>query len=276
MLPPHRRGARVTRVVGVLSWYDESASWVGAAVAGMARVCDDIVAVDGAYALYPGGRPRSAPDQSEVILGTCEALGVGCVIHRPRDVWRGNEVEKRNHTLQLARALMDPAPVDDEPTDQWVLIFDSDYRVILLDDPNRVRRDLGGTDLHVATYTLLDGQDVHADEFLAAYAQSRHIDHEWTIRDRGIFRWTDDLRYVGKHWITCGTYAGEHHWLRGPDLQAGEVDKAADCLHLGRGLVVVHRRHERSKTRALAADGYYALRDELGVERVPDETAVFA
>ena len=36
------------------------------------------------------------------IQAAAETMGIGCVIHRPSDVFHGQEVEKRNLTLQLA------------------------------------------------------------------------------------------------------------------------------------------------------------------------------
>jgi hypothetical protein len=240
-------------------WYDESPTWLGACVAGFARICDTIVAVDGAYALYPGARPRSHPEQAETILNTCEAMSVGCVIHRPRDVWWGNEIEKRNHSLQLARPFL-------TPYEDWVLIFDSDYQVMLLENPAHTRSLLENTDKNVGRYTLLDGRDLMADEWMANYAQQRPVDSDWTVQDRGIFRWTDDLEYVGRHWVVRGTYHGERQWLRGPDLSPGQMDKASPTEDMGRNLVVVHRNKERPLSRTSSAQGYYKMREAHQVE----------
>src|SRR5256885_1150092 len=109
------------RVVGLLSFYDESPSWLATAVTGFARVCDAITAVDGAYALLPGARPCSHPQQAEAILSASEAAGVACTVHRPNRLFFGNEVEKRNFTFQLAGAGL--------TGDDWLLVFDADYHV---------------------------------------------------------------------------------------------------------------------------------------------------
>jgi hypothetical protein len=249
-------------VVGSLIWYDESPSWLANCVSGFARVCDTIVAVDGAYALYPGARPRSHPDQAYAIQDACETMGIGCVIHRPRDVWWGNEVEKRQQTIELARPL--------KP--DWLLVFDADYLVMLCEDPVFARSVLEQTDKNVCTYTLLDGKDVMADEYMAKYAEERAIDSEWTIRDRGIFRWTDDLRYGPTHYCVRGTYGGEEQWLRGPDLSPVGMHRAAETEHMGRQIVALHRRQKRSKMRSNMADGYYKLRDSQGAEAINEET----
>ncbi len=254
------------KIVGVLCWYDESPSWLANAVCGFGRVCDEIVAVDGAYSMYPGARPRSHPDQAEAILAAAETMGAGCTIHRPRDVFFGQEVEKRNLSLRLVAPLLTPG-------EDWVMVFDADYQLMLCEDPAYTRTLLERTDKNVATYTILDAQDVQADAVTAEVCLDVAIDTDWTVRDRGIFRWTDDLRYGPSHFFITGTYNGEQEWLRGPDLFTGESSvQAADAEHLGRNLVVVHRNSKRAKVRRDAAAGYYALRDQAGVEAISRET----
>jgi hypothetical protein len=44
------------KIWGLLSWYDESPSWLAEAVASFAPMLDGLIAVDGAYALYPDAR----------------------------------------------------------------------------------------------------------------------------------------------------------------------------------------------------------------------------
>jgi hypothetical protein len=45
-----RRG-KPMKIIGLLSFYDESPAWLSACVAGIGRWCDGLIAVDGAYAL---------------------------------------------------------------------------------------------------------------------------------------------------------------------------------------------------------------------------------
>jgi len=254
------------KLVGILIWYDESPSWLSAAVAGYARVCDEIVAVDGAYSMYPGARPRSHPEQAEAILAAAETMGAGCSIYRPKDVFYGQEVEKRNLSLQLAAPLLTPG-------EDWVMIFDGDYQVMLCEDPAFTRSILETTDKNVCTYTILDSIDVLADPVTAEVCLDMPLDTDWTLRDRGLFRWTPDLRYGPAHWWVRGTYDNEDQWLRGPDLAPGDASRlAVDTEHLGRAFVVVHRNKKRAKVRRDAAAGYYQMRDELGIETVSRET----
>jgi hypothetical protein len=241
------------KIIGVLSWYAESAAWLSTAVAGFGRVCDTIVAVDGAYALYPQGRAHSMPDQREAILAAAEAAGCGCVIHQPQTVWEDNEVGKRNHTLDLVRALGTEG-------EDWVIVFDGDYQMMQA-YPDVVRRRLEETHLNVATYTMLDGKDLMADDQSASLAQQMDISTEWGVRTRGVFRLLPNLRYVGKHWHVVGDDAGG--W---PLTLFGNFNSEEPALQLENLLVVYHRREARAKVRNQAAEGYYKLRDELGVE----------
>jgi hypothetical protein len=248
------------KIVGILSWYDESPTWLAAATAGFARFCDEIVAVDGAYALYPGATARSRPDQVEAILHTCEAAGIGCTIHQPSDVWWGNELEKRNYSLQLAGLRLDEQ--------DWLCVFDADYHVMQA-RPEEIRYELANTDLNVATYTILDGKDLQADEWMAAYAENRPIDTQWTGRTRDLYRYSPSLRYVGTHYCVTGRYDGRQQWLRGYESEFQYLEPE---LRLEDALVVHHRTQHRPLVRRSSADSYYKHRDASGIEQHPDVT----
>lgn len=256
-LPQENSPREEPKIVGILSWYDESPHWLATAVSGFARVCDSIVAVDGAYALYPGARPRSHPQQAEAIMGACESAEVGCTIHRPADVFWGNEVEKRNLSLRLAAPLLRP-DVD------WVMVFDADCHMLRC-DPALVRFELKNTDCNVADYTTLDGKDFLADAALHEYAASRQIDHEWTGRTRDIYRWHPTLEYGPMHWTVSHLRSGERSWLRAP----WEQDLVEPVHHLNAALAVYHRTQDRSMQRRMNADHYYKTRDVMQIE--PEE-----
>lgn len=251
------------KIVGVLAWYDESPSWLATAVAGFGRVCDEIVAVDGAYTLYPGGRARSRPDQAEAVLQAAEAAGVGCTVHRPSVTFDGNEVEKRNLCLSLAAPFL-------TLMEDWVLVFDADCHVMQA-YPDIVRSDLEQTDLHVATWTWLDGQDMLADPGVAELARTIDVDTEWTHRVRHIYRAIPDLAYGPTHYSVSGTVDGETVWLRG-----APIDQIQPALHLGKALVAHHRRASRAKVRQDAQAGYLATRDLRGVEAAENKDMLVA
>lgn len=239
------------KLTGILSWYDESPSWLAAAVAGFGRVCDEIVAVDGAYGLYPGARARSMPQQGEAVLMAAESVGAGCTIHRPKEPWWGNEIEKRNACLRLAGAT--------EP--DWVLVFDADIHMLQV-NVDSVRGQLEETECQVATFTTLSGKDFLGDAKLAEYAARRPIDSEWTGRTRDIFRYTPTLEYGPLHWAVSRVDDGERHWLRGPF----EDRLLLPALDLNASLVAYHRTEDRMLSRRRFARGYYQLRDKLKIE----------
>lgn len=251
------------KIIGCLIWYDEQPSMLGAAVQGLAQVADEIIAVDGAYALFPKAKTRSHPNQAETILRAAETAGVGCTIHRPSQLFFGNEIEKRNLSLKLA------APFCEEG--DWILVWDGDYHTMRC-DPEIVRAELAATDCLAATYTLLEGRDYMSgeDEALEKFARESYVSTEWTLFTRGIYRWAPDLHYEKAHFLMNGTYEGRKVWVYGPDLIPGAHPDEIGCqaLNLGRSLVVYHRRDERPFARREAANGYYRVRDATGIEQI--------
>jgi hypothetical protein len=93
-------------ITALLNWYGEPPTWLADCVASVARFCNHIVAVDGAYAAFPGAlrAPSSDPLQAETILHTAHGAGIGCTLHIPREPWWGNEVEKRDRMWQLGQS----------------------------------------------------------------------------------------------------------------------------------------------------------------------------
>lgn len=218
----------------------------------MGRFCDTIVAVDGGYALYPGARPRSHPQQAEAIIQAAETADTELILHRPRGIWFGNEVEKRNYAVKLAATVMEPG-VD------WFCVVDADYHLLTC-DPELIRAKLDATPLHVATFTLLDGKDFMTDDKLAAYVNTHDCDTEWTFRNRDLYRWNESLRIGPAHWTYSALIDGEWTWLRGP------FEREAPALNLDRDLVFYHRTQDRPKVRKQAADFYYHARQDSRIE----------
>ena len=239
------------RLIALLSWYDESPSWLASCVAGIGRFCDYVVAVDGAYALFPGARPRSHPQQAEAVVHTAEAMDLGLLLHQPKDIWRGNELEKRNYMLRLAGTIAEEG--------DWIMVVDADYHVLKCDPPV-IRHELGTTEYEVATYTLLDGKDFLGTEGLERYANGVDISTEWTIRTRDIYRWNPTLEIGPAHWCYSAEIDGERQWLRGP------YTSILDCLDLNANLVFYHRTQDRALQRREAAGGYYKAREEHRIE----------
>ncbi len=229
---------------GVFSWYDESPSWIGTAIASLSRFCDHILAVDGAYALYPQGKARSHPNQAETILHTAEALDTAVTLYQPSEVWCGNEVEKRNKALDILGALAEDG--------DWLCIFDADYHVFKC-NPESLKHDLDKSECEVATYGILDGEDwLGLKNPLAVEAK---LQTQWVSQTRDLYRWNPTLRVGPAH----GDYSSDKGWLRGPYnlLPAEDVSGS---------LTVYHRTKDRAMVRRDAQQGYYTMRDSLGIE----------
>lgn len=244
------------KIVGLLNSYDESPGWLATAVGGFARVCDTIIYCDGAYALYPGGRACSHPNQAETVMTAAEAGGAGCIIYRPNEVWRDNELGKRNQLIRLAGSL-------GLNREDWLLVFDADCHILMV-DPEIVRWELKHTDLDVATYTYLDGKDFLSDPKVMEQVRDNHIDTEWTGKTRDVFRYNPTLRVGPQHWLYSVVEDGARKWVRGPESKEG-----AAC-DLGRNLVVYHRTADRAKARRDAQAHYYKSREAFGVEFLTD------
>lgn len=242
------------KIIGILSYFDESPSWLGTVVAGLGQFCDTIVALDGAYALYPGARPRSLPDQAEAIVHTAEAVDLECIMYQPRDVFWGNEIEKRNLSLKLAGAVA-------ESERDWVVVFDADMHLMKV-NPEAVRWDLANTTLDVATMTTLQGKDM-LDGDMADLAQIVDIEHEWTGRSRLVYRYSTSLQYGPAHWaVSREKGRGKRRkrvWLWG-------YEKVEPALDLNANLVTYHRSTERTVLRRQSAKAYYDTRDEMKIE----------
>lgn len=251
------------KIVGVLSWYDESPGWLAACVAGVGRLVDELVAVDGAYLLMPGGRPRSNVDQSEAIVSTAEAAGIGLTLCRPADVWRANEVGKRQASIELALARCSTAR-------DWILVVDADMHVVRV-EPDIVRADLEATDRLVATATLIDTRDhlVDDDARVRDMARDQGLSTDWTSRDRSLYRALPSLAYGPAHWTISVELDGRRRWLRGPepDLHRSMLEPALD---LNANLVYAHRREAREAQRRHDADGYARRRAEYGIEELDE------
>lgn len=199
------------RIIGILSWYDERASWLAGVVAGLAKHAgiDHLIAVDGAYATYPEGKPYSSAQQQEAIYETCRNSEVGCTIYTPQEVWFGDEVAKRNHAWKLAEA-------EAEPNVDWYFICDADTFVVegmglrkaleeteldvgavLFHEPIDGSWDPGGCYLRCVfraipglrfevnhfTYRLPDGRNLHDPEVVPADLSMVRVEHRTNWRD---------------------------------------------------------------------------------------------
>lgn len=218
------------RICALLSWFDEEPASLAACVSSLSRVpVDHLVAVDGAYVLYPDSlrRWRSAQEQAEAIAGAAYGVGMGLTLYIPDGPWMGNEVEKRNHLFSLGRQVA--RRID------WFLIIDGDE---LVQSAFQVREEL---------------ERCEADDDMVAYC--RLVEADGTPNSlRRLYRNDPRLQLRTTHY---GYTLDDVPLWDGHGTPAGVLTD---------NLVLEHRRRQGS--RDLRKWEYYRARDELGAERV--------
>src|SRR3954463_3130400 len=242
------------KLYGLISWYDEAPSWLSACVASLAKVgCDHIVALDGAYAFYPEGKPRSGPEQAEAIYRTAEGAGMGCTIHAPSEVWLGNEVEKRSKLFEIAEVIS-------EPLVDWWFVMDAD-QVVIDPDPSTLKPRLEATDLDVAETMFEERMDPYATKLKAETARKTHWNRTTQFTVRNLFRALPQLRLATNH-FTYRTADGRRLW--GNAVMGEAALEPALLLHDVR---IEHRTWFRDLARHESQYTYYRRREELGIEK---------
>lgn len=242
------------RLVAMLSWYEESSQWLAALVASLQKAnVDHIVAVDGAYALFPDSmsQPRSGPEQPQAIIECAHTLGIGVTIHRPTIVWGGNEVQKRNHLVQLALA-------ETEETD-WLLQIDADE--LVTHAPPDLHRQLQQAEEDVAGvyfYQRNTKQPLPPENSVPKFNPLTMT--EGFYGHRILFRAQRDLHIEGAHYgyVANGTY------LRGKEHDPAPALDLPDFK-------VEHRHNFRMPSRHTAALEYYEARALYQIEELLPE-----
>jgi hypothetical protein len=240
----------MSRVVGLLSWYDEAPSWLAATVASFAPYIDALVAVDGPYAAFPhNGRAKSSPEQVEAIQRVADAVGIELIIHQPSYPWLGGEVEKRTQAFHLCQSI-----TDDQ---DWIWVFDADEVLTKAPSDFRLQLEDAPSDAVAATLTQTRNLDELGD---VAGAMSFQPDshHDLTM----IFRALDGLRVMGRHDTYVAGTDENPVYLWGPST----LPVVTPWRMVG--LEVEHRTHRRAAVRKAQSAEYYRTRDALGLERL--------
>lgn len=135
------------RVVALLSFYDETDAMLEEAISSLQGFCDALVAVDGAYALFPDGKPSSGGH--DAIRSAAKRAGLDLELYVPEQVWKGNECEKRQHMFRLGEKHTGP--------DDWFFILDGDFVVT---DHLGARKRLETVKKDVCSVTLDEGNGI--------------------------------------------------------------------------------------------------------------------
>lgn len=240
------------KVFGLLSWFDESPTFLASCVASIAPHIDHLIAVDGAYANFPGSRAHSDRLQAETIQAICDGAGIACTIHRPAEPWRGNEVEKRDRMFKIAGAYS-------EPFVDWYWIIDADS--IVTATPKDLRAQLEALEEWSVDVMLWEQHDYVGD--VPEVSRTLMLP---TIGEQSLtclFRVLRDFQVVGTHYCYGGFRPdGEFVWAWAPHIMGAQDRRLIPEIR------VEHRSIYRDKYRRGLAQTYYKIRDELGLERV--------
>lgn len=107
------------KVYALCSWYDEDPRHLGRLVRSLKGFADVLVAVDGAYATFPGATAESPSVQHGALSDAVRSAGLRPYLVTPDVPWAGGEVEKRAAMFEYARQAGATA-------DDWLLIVDAD------------------------------------------------------------------------------------------------------------------------------------------------------
>jgi hypothetical protein len=115
----------MTRLVALLSWWDEHPDWLADVVRSLVLAdVDALVAVDGSYPHMPGATASSPHGQAAAIARTAAEVGIVSEVVVPGDLWT-SECVKRTAMFGYAEA----------HRPDWLLVIDAD-EVILQAPPD--------------------------------------------------------------------------------------------------------------------------------------------
>jgi hypothetical protein len=228
-------------IVALLCFYDETERTLERLIVSLARCrgVGRIVALDGAYELFPHGGRASAPKQRRAIRKAAEHAGIEARIFVPERKWH-DEMEKRS-------ALFEYGEMDTQPND-WLFVVDADY-------------ELGWCPPDLADLLAAHTEPYQID---AAEVSMQNIRGELfpglpPIQSiRSLFRSRLGLRVEGNHY-TYVTADGRQLW---------GSNHAEPALNLTQEVRIIHHTNARDYQRARRQILYYRARDDSGIERL--------
>jgi hypothetical protein len=230
-------------IVALLSWYDEPPDALRAMIASLTLVgVDRLIALDGAYALYPDAKRRSSSMEYRAIIDATMHHGIDLTIHTPAKVWAGNETEKRNRLFELGEQFTGP--------EDWYMVVDADEEI--LKAPDDVPARLARSPFDVAAVTLREPGHPLGTIVFDTFPM--------------FFRAVRGLRCHRDH-FTYRTPDGRNLW---GDAKRARIEPRWDLTDV----LVEHRNQLRHPDRRRAALDYYRTRDELGIEELPQERSL--
>jgi hypothetical protein len=166
------------RIIGLLNWYDEPTDWLSECVTSAARVVDHLIALDGAYRLFPHDDPISPPDQADAIREAATAAEVGCSVVVPSEAW-ADEIAKRAYLFELGLGLATP--------EDWFMVLDAD---VVITEAHGVHTSLRVTPFDAASSLLIEPRTtMRLRNFFRALPGLTVKDHHahYVVGDRVLF-----------------------------------------------------------------------------------------
>lgn len=224
------------KLCALLSWFDEEPRHLAEMVASLPLAgVDTLIALDGAYALYPNAKARSPQHNYDTLHAACKTHGIDLDIVTPTKPWKGNEIEKRTHLFHLAEQHTTP--------DDWYLIIDADEEITKA--PADLLLQLEQTPLNVGE---------------ATFTEPNPNGKTQTIQIPILFRATRGITVQGNH-FTYRTPDGKNLWGNAR-MQRLEPRHPA-------GITILHKTWLRQSNRHKAAHTYYHHRDSQRLEYNP-------
>ena len=234
--PPDRRMTGI--VTASLVWYDEPPELLAECVAGAGKIADRIVAVDGAYARYPGAKITSPPEQAVAIRRAAKRAKLDCLVLTPDRLWAG-QVEKRSYALAAAAVGSD-----------WIAVVDADH--VIDTDRAEARSALASLPATVACVSVImmtPPDPARPLEQTSATGWHRGM-ASTEMRYDHLFRTLPGLRLERFHWWYSAIRDGERVWISQGEATSGPVTP------LPARYVVEHRCHTRDEGRMLAGRAF--------------------
>jgi hypothetical protein len=247
------------RVIGLVSWWDESPVWLAATVSSLSRFCDHVIAVDGRYALYPDARVQSGIDQVDAVIEAARASGMGCTVHTAPATF-DDEMKKRTLMFQIG-ALYALTHHD------CFFVLDGDEVVVESPEKRDVLSALEhatDTGASVVTTTLFERTDPHANAQRTDLGMKLPLEWRYECGTPRFWRAHANMRVVGYHYnYLAEDENGETLELWGQD---GVVVNRPPWDSLNGRVVIENRNRLRNKQRDADRAAYYKDRDATGLE----------
>ncbi len=199
-------------VTAALCWWNERPADLAACVAGAAQIADRLVALDGAYARYPGATVTSDPRQAKAIRAACDKAGIECLILEPDRLWAG-QIEKRSYLLALATVGSD-----------WLVTLDADH--VISTDRAAVRAELRNSTADIVEVPFTTPRNAKRGDLRSAAGQWHLAQADGVQWIPQVWRASLNLRVEVHHWWLGATKNGQKVWAWAGDHTRQHLDHA--------------------------------------------------